>query len=92
MLGLQRSVARHAVIMATVFGLLSALALLGYRQLTHDPGRLRVTVTQTYPQHGALRVDAEVRLALPDAVRTTLSNGVPLVFNIQLQTYNTETK
>lgn len=91
-LGLQRSMARHAVIMATVFGLLSALALLGYRQLTHDPGRLRVTVTQTYPQHGALRVDAEVRLALPDAVRAALSNGVPLVFSVRLQAYDAEAR
>ena len=90
MAGWGRPVARYVVLAVVVFGLLSAAALLSYRQVTHDPGRLRVVSTQAYPQSGALRVEADVRFALPGVVQAALSNGVPLVFRVRLQTYDPE--
>ena len=90
MVGRGRPMMRYVVTVVVVFGLLSAAALLSYRHVTHDPGRLRVVSMQAYPQSGALRVEADVRFELPDAVQAALSNGVPLVFRVRLQTYDPE--
>lgn len=61
------------------------LALLPYRTYAESQGEFQVENAHTWKEHAAYMLDAQFDVRLSSGAREALENGVPLVFEFQVQ-------